>query len=662
MALLALSTVERAAAQIRLPRFFADGMVLQRETDIPLWGWATPSARLTVSLNGAEVTTTVRSDGTWNVMLPAQKAGGPYELTVSGDGLLTLHDVLVGDVFLCSGQSNMELPINRCMDVVRDQVTTYTNPNIRYLKFPHQFNYIRPNDDVQTLGWTSVSPETCGPIGALCYFIGRNLQEAEQVPIGIINSSVGGTRVECWMDRQTLATFPLYTQELQARKYVQEDWVDSVRREEALRADQWEQQSIQRDTIGHRCLQADFDFSAWQQVNIFDNFSNFSNTPTPFPLGEGRGEASGGPGRIHGIYWFHKSLTVSDKLAGQSALLRLGAMKDADSVFVNGHFVGNTTYEYPPRIYKIPADVLRAGTNHIVVKLMAQNGTPNFTQGKLYQLEVGDQVLPIDDQWQMARGSVMPPKPSATYFVDTPTGLYNAMIAPLRNFPFRAAVWYQGESNIGNAQHYADLLQAMVRCWRKQFRTDLPIVIVQLAGYMQRHDTPLQQSSWCTIREGQRQAAEALPHAALATAVDLGEWNDIHPQRKDELGRRVALQLRRIAYGEDKLVAEGPRPVSIKKKNRQIVIRFDRHTGPLRPVRLSSGPKPSTHLEAFAVAGQDGQFVWAKAHTKGAYTVIVDIPQGIDARRLRYAWDDYPVLSLYNEDGLPTGTFEIHCK
>ena len=202
---------------------------------------------------------------------------------------------------------------------------------------------------------------------------------------------------------------------------------------------------------------------------------------------------------------------------------------------------------------------------------------------------------------------------------------------------------------MGNPDQYANLLTAMVRSWRRQFGSRLPLVIVQLAGYMQQHDQPLQQSGWCTIREGQRKASQQLADAALATAVDLGEWNDLHPQRKDELGRRVALQLRRLAYGEKKLVAEGPRPVSAKLKGGAVVVTFDKRTGALRP---------ADEMPAFALAGADGRFVWAKARTKGKSAVLVDVPDGLEPVRMRYAWDDYPVLSLYNQEGLPSGTFE----
>ena len=636
------------AQSLRMPQFFADGMVLQRNTLVPVWGWAQNGATVTVDIDGNKVKTVASSNGEWTVKLPKMKAGGPFTLTITaGSETKTIHDVLIGDVFLCSGQSNMELPIRRCMDAVKDLVVDYTNTQVRYVKIPQQFNYVRPNDDMRTLGWTTITPENCKEMGAVCYFMGRYLQEAEQVPIGIINSSVGGTRVECWMDRATLSQFPEYTNELSKSKYFQENWVDSVRRAEMRIGNEWEHTNVLKDTVMNRWRQPNYNFAAWDSVDIFKNWAYDpvanvqGNQQTPNRMMPGR--------NIYGSYYFYHTFNLPDGFAGQPALLRLGAMKDADSVFVNGTFVGNTTYEYPPRNYNVPANVLRAGKNEILVHLIAQGGRPNFTSGKTYQLVVGDLEVPLNLGWVMKRGSAMSAKPGSTYFVDTPTGLYNAMIAPLRQYAFRGAVWYQGESNTGNPKLYAPLLEAMVKNWRTQFGHEFPIVIVQLAGYMSQHKEPLQQSGWCDIRLAQLQAARELSKAGIATAVDVGEWNDIHPQKKHILGKRIAKQMRRLVYGEKNVVAEGPLPLSAQLKDGKIIVKFSKQTGKIRQ---------SNALTSFSVAGADGKYVWAKAHTVNNYTVAVIVPQGITPTTLRYAYDDYPVLSLYNTDGIPSGTFQ----
>ena len=509
--------------RVRLPRIFSDGMVLQRDVRIPVWGWATPGQKVRVMLNGHQTTAKAGEDGRWEVRLPKMQAGGPYNLTVENH---TIHDVLIGDVFLCSGQSNMELPIRRCMDSVATLVQSYANPRIRYLKIPHQYNYLHPNDDMTIRPWQDISPENCGEVSALCYFMARELYEQSGVPIGLINSAVGGTQVQAWMPRETLESFDDFAEEFQQPRHCQADWPDSVNRIEQRAAGEWDRQTNKSDSILYRWHQPGYDFSSWQRIGMFDDWSHGKN----------------------GSYWFRTIANVSDALAGQPARLRFGAMKDADSIFVNGHCIGTTTYEYPPRIYNVPAGLLRAGENNIVVHLISQNGQPHFTPCKRYQLEIGEHVIPFSDTLQMAVGCTRQERPHCTYFVDCPAALYNAMIAPLRQFPFRGIVWYQGESNIETPHRYADYLTALAASWRKQLGCKVPFVIVQLPGIM-NHSTKQLEAGWSLIRQEQSLAAQRIPKAALVTLTDTGEANDIHPQDKHIVGHRVALQMSRLVYG-----------------------------------------------------------------------------------------------------------------
>lgn len=625
-----------------LPNFFADGMVLQRGQKLPVWGWGDPGKTVKVELNGKSATAKVDAGGEWKVYLPAMKAGGPYSMTVNyctnadknsatsaGKEGRLITNILIGDVFLCSGQSNMELPIRRCMDVVADDVKDYANTQIRYLKFPHQYNYVEPNTNVRTNGWQDISPKNCAEVSGICYFMARHLQAEKNVPIGIINSAVGGTQVQSWMPRATLATFDGYTEELAKQKYHQKNWPDSIMRLENQAFAQWERTMISGDTIINHWRTEGYNYTGWQNVNLFANWSKGKN----------------------GSYWFHKTVTLDKRYAGKQATIRLGAMKDADSVFVNGTFVGNTTYEYPPRIYKIPAGILREGNNDITVHLMSQSGNANFTSGKLYQLEIGDDIITLanssdketlNDGWTYAIGKEMPRRPSSTYFVDCPTALYNAMIAPLQDYPIKAAMWYQGESNVGNTSTYAAMLEAMVGAWRQQFGINFPVAIVQLAGYMARHDKPFE-SGWTQIRNQQYIAARQIKNAGLVSIFDTGEWNDIHPQDKRTAGNRAALVMRRLAYGEKSLVAEGPTPVSARIAGDNIVITFSKQTGKLKPY----------NADGIRVTGDYELTIPAAVNT-----VTFNIKDG----RLRYAWDDYPVCIIYNEQGIPAPQFEIEIK
>lgn len=645
MCLVAHAQPAATAQKLQLPHFFADGMVVQRDAKVPVWGKGEPGAKVTVTLSQqqkdnsrparGQAKTTVQPDGTWKVYLPKMKAGGPYQLSIMSAKDKSferkeIKNVLVGDVFLCSGQSNMELPIRRCMDVVADMVKDYANDQIRYLKFPHQFNYVRPNDDVRCLPWQDITPQNCAEVSGICYFMARALQAEYNVPIGIINSAVGGTQVQAWMPHDVLAQFPGYEQELAKPKYHQENWVDSVRRAENQAGFAWEQQMMATDTIVGKWRAEGYDFSQWQTVDMFSNWSQGKN----------------------GSYWFHTTIDLPAELAGQQALLRFGAMKDADTIFVNNQYVGNTTYEYPPRNYTVKQGILRAGRNDIVVHLMSQSGRGNFTQGKLYQLEVGDKVFPINPQLQMAVGSTMPRKPASTYFVDTPTGLYNAMIAPLQDFPVKAMLWYQGESNLGRPDGYADLLTAMVEAWRKQFKTDFPVVIMQLPGYMSKHDQPVE-TSWCKIREEQYQAAQRIKGATLAPTFDTGEYNDIHPQDKRTAGDRAAWQMMKVAYGEKSARTDVPKPISARIEGNRSIITFT-ETGTGLTLR-------GDRLRDFAIL-IDGHYQWAEANILSPNQLAVQLPDNLTSTTIRYGWDDYPQPSLYNQEGVPVPQFQIEAK
>lgn len=635
-------------AQLRLPGIFSDGMVMQRYAPVPVWGWGKAGEKVKVTIGDKAKTVKVGKDGKWNVSMPELPAGGPYRLTVTEKGknpqTLAL-DLFIGDVFLFSGQSNQELPIRRCMDnkTVAETAKVYTNDNIHYLKLPHQFDFATPKDDCNAPKWVTINPQTAGEIAAVSYFVGKEIQEYAKVPVGIINSSVGGTRVEAWMSYANLSQFPEYKEILKDRKYHQKNWVDSVRNaeNEAIRA--WNARREQSDTILSRWQKPGYDFSSWKPVDIFSQFFT--------------------KGKPHGTYWFRTTFHLSkadvEANKGVKALIRLGAMKDADVTFVNRKRVGNTTYEFPPRKYSFDSSILHEGENEVVVQLVAEKGLPNFTKGKLYQLELKDTTILLADGWQMAVGANMEPCPPSTYFVDTPVGLYNAMIHPLGQLYIRGMVWYQGEANAGRPFHYQEYLTAMIDEWHTQFPTirqsksPWPSVIVQLAGFMGRHDKMIK-SGWCDLRAQQfaichpalTSSLKPADNAVFATALDCGEANDIHPQSKPVVGHRIALQLMKHVYGEN-VVSEGPVPVRCDRKDGKIVITFSAETGKLRPF-------------------DDGI-----AHTSGDYELTVDVKAmenaksstyGISGSTFCYAHDEFPLCTIYNEDGIASGAFNINME
>lgn len=626
-----------AQQTLKLPRFFADGMVLQRDAKNPVWGWGEAGWTISVSFNGKTVKTKVAEDGTWKVYLPKMKASqAPLKMSITAtDGSVgntlshkKVSNILIGDVFLCSGQSNMELPIRRCMDVVADKVKDYSNPNIRYLKLPHQYNYNHPNEDVIVKPWQDITPDNCAEVSGICYFMARELQEKENVPIGIINSAVGGTRVEAWSPQYVLAQFPAYKDEFKKQKYTQVNWTDSIARLENSRAFEWERNAMDTDTVLGKWNKPGYDFSSWQTTDIFGKWFNGN-----------------------GSYWFRKVVDIPSELAGKEAIVRVGAMKDADTVFVNGKYVGNTTYEYPPRIYKIPTGLLKEGQNEIMVHLTSQSGRGNFTKGKLYQIEIGERVIQLGSEWQYAQGSKMQPKPGSTYFVDGNTGLYNAMIAPFKDIQLKGILWYQGESNLGNTDVYAEYLNAMITSWRQQLGKDYPFVIMQLPGFQSKHDKPFE-SGWTQIRNQQYIASHNIKNAGLAPTLDTGEYNDIHPQDKATAGHRAFLQMEKLAYGR-KIVSAGPQPVNATINGDKVYVQFDKKTGKL----TVKGDK----LNDIAVK-IDGKFQWAEAIVSSDYELTITLPQATTSTTIRYCWDDYPSPTLYNTEGIPAPQFEIEAK
>ncbi len=621
-AMLALALAGEAR-DLKLASLFSDGMVLQCDRKVPVWGWGEPGEYVTVSFAGKTTCVKVHADGSWKAYLPKMKACSEGQrLVVSQSGKdITVNDVLVGDVFLCSGQSNMELPVRRCMDKVGEKVRRYSNNQIRYVKFPPQYNYVCENEDIHGVRWQSVDEASCMDMSAICYFMARELQENRNVPIGIVNSSVGGTSIESWMPKETLQRFDQYRDEFSKSKYVSANWVDSTRMAEQRRRRDWEVTMTRRDTVVNRWRTPGYSFLSWEETDMFNDWSRNRN----------------------GSYWIRLNVNVNVTSIAGDGVLRMGAMKDADSVFVNGVLVGTTPYEYPPRIYNVSKNLLRPGSNEVMVHLISESGKARFVPGKQYSLDIGGRTFPVSPKCRVSLGAQMDPKPMSTYFVDCPTGLYNAMIYPLRDMAVKGVVWYQGESNT-NTRDYADYLCSMIKSWRNQLHNTVPVVVVQLPGFMSRHDKPLQSSGWCDIRESQRQAVKRTPLSALCSTIDTGEWNDIHPQDKDVAGHRVALHMLKLAYKDKHVTSDGPSPLSAKiTKDGYVRVIFN--DGQTKVIR-----EPSS---TWSVVDK---------HSGDLVSLPIVSRNGSSEYLLRYCYDDYPKPEIFGSTGLPTPQFTISVK
>ena len=621
-------------ADVLLPKLISDGMVLQRDAKVNVWGWADPNEKVTVSIDGKMYSTKADASGNWLLKLKKHKAGGPYTMLIEGKNKIEIKNVVFGDVWLCSGQSNMELPMRRVKPLYEAEMAKASNPMIRCFDVPQKYNFKVPQENYQgNPSWKEVNAETVLSYSAVAYFFATEINRVKNVPVGIINASLGGSPVQAWMSEDALRAFPAHLEE--GYRWRNDQLIMDTETFERQRTNEWYQLSTHND-IG--------------QAGNFKNPDTDDSQWTDFKV-PGYWSKAGKP--ENGVFWFRREIQISATEAGKPAFLNMGRIVDADSVFVNGHFVGNVTYQYPPRWYNVPAGVLVEGRNVLVVRVVSNSGSGGFVPDKPYVLALPNRNISLEGTWKMKKGCEMPPLPGETFVRWKPMGLFNAMIAPMLKFNIKGAIWYQGESNTSNPAEYAKMFPAMIRNWRSQFRQgDFPFLFVQLANFMEAKTQPVE-SNWAETREAQ-EAALALKNTAMAVTIDIGEWNDIHPLNKKDVGVRLALAARKVAYGESKIRSAGPVFKSLKVKGNKLIISFKNAEAGLK----SDGEE----LHEFAVAGADAKFVWAKARIEGN-KVIVSALQVQNPVYVRYAWADNPHrANLRNAEGLPAAPFRATIK
>lgn len=620
-------------AQIRLPKLISNGMVLQRNTELKIWGWASPNEQVRVTFNQKNYETTARDEGKWTITLPKMKAGGPYTMTLKASNTITLSDIRIGDVWVASGQSNMELPMYRVRPLYEQEIAQSDNPSIRFFTVPQRYDFNTPQEDLQSGEWKAANPENVLNFSAAAYFFAKEINAKYHVPVGIINSSLGGSPAQAWISDETLKAFPEYYAE--AQRFKDQSLITQIESQEQAKIRDWYSVLRQKDE-GYRNPSAN-----WFDPNL--NTSDWATMKVP-------GYWAETPfGKVNGVVWFRKEIELTAEQAAQPAKLNLGRIVDADSVFINGAFIGTTSYQYPPRWYKVPANVLKAGKNTIVVRIINNSGNGGFVLDKLYNLTVGEQKINLKGEWQYKLGATMEPTPGMTFIRWKPVGLYNAMIAPLLNYRIKGVIWYQGEANTGKPEEYKTLFPTMISDWRAHWgEGDFPFLYVQLANFMETKTEPVE-SNWAQLRESQRQTL-SLSKTGMALTIDLGEWNDIHPLNKKDVGKRLALAAQKIAYGDAKIISSGPIYRSMKVEGNKIILTFT-NTG--------SGlvAKGGGELRYFAIAGADNRFVWAKAKIENNKVIVWNdnVPNPVT---VRYAWADNPEgANLYNKEGLLASPF-----
>jgi len=619
--------------QIRLPRFISDGVVFQREAPLKIWGWAAPQEAITLQFKGATYTTQADNQGNWNVVIAPQAAGGPYEMLLQASNQRKLKDIMIGDLWICSGQSNMELPMDRVKEKYPEIVRTANNPMIRQFIVPDLYDFNQVHNDFEQGDWVAVSPESISQFSAVAYFFAQQLQEKYQVPIGIVNVALGGSPVEAWMSEAALKAFPDAWEEMQ--QFKDTNRVKEIQAADQKRSAAWYRALDEKD----RGLQAQPQWStAAMDDSDWDPFElpNFWN---PKPLDD-----------TQGVVWFRKKFIAPPAFVDRPLKLMMGRIVDQDFVYLNGKLVGTTGYQYPPRRYTVENGILQKGENTLAVRVINTSGRGGFILDKPYYLATDQDTLDLKGQWKYRLGAPSDPLAGPTFVRWKAGGLYNKMLAPLLPYKIKGCIWYQGESNVSRSKQYAARFAALINNWRTDWgQGDFPFLFVQLANFLAPTHRPVE-SDWAALRQAQWETT-ALPNTGMAVAIDLGEWNDIHPLNKADVGKRLALLAEKIAYGDTTLEAESPAPEHWDFEQKQVLIRF---SGAQKGLFTKGGPPAS-----FAIRNAEQDFVWAKAQIDG-HQVRVWHPEIENPTVVRYAWANNPEnANLYALNGLPATPFEI---
>jgi sialate O-acetylesterase len=641
-ALLLLSVSAAQAADEQAPLLnplFQDHAVVQRDQADPVWGHARPGEAVTVAFDGRNIRAQADAHGRWQASLPAHSAGGPYTLTVTtADGTTqTIHDVLVGDVWLCSGQSNMQLPVKRALDA-RAEVQDASNDRIRVLTVD-DISSVKPLDSIPASDhWLKTTPGTVAEFSATCYFYARELQKDVPVPMGLVVAAWGGSRIEPWMSEAALRKVGGYDASL--------DLLAEYRKDPTHASEPWSRvwQAWWRSRPG--IAKND---EPWNPADVN------GNGWLPAPIDKGAWQHWGKPelANFTGMLWYRTTITLTQAQAAQHAVLNFTA-NEIDQTWVNGHWVGTGYGNGAGRGYAIPPGVLHEGQNLIAVNVLntyRDGGIYGPASQRALHLDDGSDV-PLDTWQYKAVPLAYGPPPNVPWQSTSGlTTLYNGMIAPLGHYAFRGELWYQGESNTGDAASYRKLLEAWRADERARFGANLPILIAQLSSYGPSPTQP-GESGWADVREAQRLVAAEDPHSALAVTVDIGERYDIHPANKQELGRRLARAARHVIYGEA-LPPSGPTPASAQRNGNTVTLTFNDVTGQL--VAYSADSPIGFEL----CSDQPGSCQYALADIHGNQVVLHAHASVENMTRVRYCWADSPICTLFDQAGLPAGPFQL---
>ena len=588
------------AAYLDLPAVFGDNMVLQQNINAPIWGKATPGGKVTILFESQKKTAIASRDSLWQVKLESLTAGGPYEMRIIGADTITFKNVMVGEVWICSGQSNMEMPLADWGKVLNyeQEIKDANYPDIRLFHVFHTKS-MSPKDNVNSEGWKSCSPVSIPNFSSTAYFFGRHLHEKLGVPVGLIHTSWGGTVAEAWTSGDYLKKMPYFkniVEQLESGGQAEQEF-EKEYNENLI--EWWKKIELKVENYqtkkGENWHVPELNTSTWKKMTLPVRWED------------------GGMGEYDGVVWFRKTVNIPSTWIGKDLNLNLGPINDHDITWFNGHKLGSHKDSEYPRRYPVPASIIKPGRNVIAVRVLDIGGSGGIwgSAKELYlELESGVSI-PLAGQWSYCKGMEMwdiPPMPQSIRAQNLPTVLYNAMLHPLIPYAMRGAIWYQGESNASRAYQYQTLFQTLIQDWRSKWgQGDFPFLFVQLANFKNIKSQPAN-DDWAELREAQLMAL-SLPNTGLAVAIDIGDELDIHPKNKQEVGRRLALNALSIAYEKD-IDYSGPIYKSMTIESNKIRLAFE-HAD--QGLVASNG----SELKGFAIAGSDKNFYWADAVIDG---------------------------------------------
>ena len=618
-------------AQVLLPSLIRDSMILQRDMPVKIWGQASPGEKIVLQFGARRYRVRATQQGKWEVFLPPTPAGGPYEIEIHGRNHIVLKEVLFGDVYMCSGQSNMVHSLNLHDITYASDIANANDPDIRQFLVPALPALTGPQTDYPGGQWTAAISDNVRSFSAVAYFFAKAIHDRYQIPVGIINASVGGSPIRAWMSPEALIDFPPLNAACQ--KNQDTATVFAHNRDAAQEAASLAVPTDQGLAGSRTWFDPLYSPQGWKTIRVPGYW-------------EDQGIAD-----LNGTVWYRREILVPNKMANAPAILHLGRIVDADELYINGQLLGRTTYQYPQRRYRLPKGTLKPGNNLITVRVTNYGGKGGFVPDKPYCLVAANDTIDISGIWQYKVGAVFTPTEPGIEpisLIHQPAALFNGMLAPATPYAIKGICWYQGESDTGTPADYVQQQQALIADWRKQWKNDtLPFLFVQLPGFMEYRYLP-GESQWARFREAQATALQ-LPHTAMAVAIDLGEWNDIHPDNKKEVGVRLSRAAFATIYGEN-IPHTGPRYQRLEQHADSLVVHFSNTAGGLK----TSDGEP---VGSVAIAGADGHFKWAHTRLEGSRLFAWN-PQIAQPVYLRYAWADNPIqANLIDGQGLPAAPF-----